>query len=87
MREVLKKPQHRVVAISKSREVDEITAYDLRYIAALQAAAWQADRAVQSAISEIKLRLLDGATVEHCDLYFDEGLSMVRGRREEKVGG
>ena len=42
---------------------------------------------VRAAASERKIRLLHGATIEDCDLYFDDELCMVRSRKEEKTRG
>lgn len=52
-------------------------------LATLQAAAWQAEKAVQRAMMQLEGRIKAGCVVEHGPLYFDHELGMVRSRKEK----
>lgn len=81
-----KKPPQRVRAIQGEFKPDIITREELAEISKLQATAWAADQEAHAAVLIIEQRLLNGAQVEDCDLFFDPDLRMIRTKRKEGSG-
>lgn len=58
---------------------------ELRYVAKLQAVAWQASDAAIATRDRLKDKIQSGASVEPGDLRFDAELGMVRTRKEKRA--
>lgn len=86
MEKPVKKPQAKVVALKGAFARDVVTREEMAEAAALQAAAWRANKAAEKANQRIQCRIEHGAQVEPCEFHFDYELEMVRTRRGKKTG-
>ncbi len=80
-----RKPPAKVVSLRDVRSTDVISEDDLKRLADLQAAAWEAERLAHDARRSIETRIRLGASVESGDWYWDVDLKMARSRKE-RVG-